>query len=68
MFQEMALKLKKESKSMKLKMTWLLFSSFIYYTESEQVCKFNDTVPLGITHSKQLCFRKPAKNGYKSKK
>jgi len=34
------------------------------YTESEQVCKFIAAVPLGITHSKQLCLCKPAKNEY----
>jgi|GEM_PF-2813906 len=34
------------------------------YTESEQVCKLNTAVPLGITHSKQLCNCKPAKNEY----
>jgi hypothetical protein len=41
-----------------------LFAHCAIYTESEQVCKFNDVVPSGITHSKQLCFRKPAKNEY----
>jgi hypothetical protein len=41
-------------------------ATFDFYTESEQVCKFNDAIPLGITHSKQLCFRKPAKNEYKN--
>jgi len=35
------------------------------YTESEQVCKFYVTVPLGITHSKQLLQKAgPAKNEY----
>jgi hypothetical protein len=35
------------------------------YTESEQVYEFYVAVPLGITHSKQLSFRKPAKNEYR---
>jgi len=36
------------------------------YTESEQVCEFYITVPLGITHSKQLPpLAGPAKNEYK---
>jgi len=36
------------------------------YTESEQVCEFYVTVPLGITHSKQLPpLAGPAKNEYK---
>ncbi len=35
------------------------------YTESEQVYGFYVAVPLGITHSKQLSFRKPTKNEYK---
>jgi hypothetical protein len=38
-----------------------------FYTEWEQVCKFNYVVPIGITHSKQLCFRKPARNVYTKK-
>jgi len=37
-----------------------------YYTESEHVCELYITVPLGITHSKQLPPKPgPAKNGYK---
>jgi len=32
------------------------------FTESEKIFKFNTAVPLGITHSKHLCLRKPAKN------
>jgi hypothetical protein len=31
------------------------------------ICKFNDAVPIGITQSKQLCFRKPARSEYKLK-
>jgi len=38
----------------------------ISYTESEQVCEFYVTVPLGITHSKQLPpLAGPSKNEYK---
>ncbi|MBM3403780.1 MAG: hypothetical protein FJY10_02685 [Bacteroidetes bacterium] len=37
---------------------------FLVYTESDQVYGFYVAVPLGITHSKQSCFRKPAKNEY----
>ncbi len=35
-----------------------------FYTESEQDYKFYDAVPLGITHSWQICSSKSAKNEY----
>jgi len=45
--------------------SYCFFLVFLVYTESEQVCEFYVTVPLGITHSKQLPpLAGPAKNEY----